>query len=59
MDLRYINGSLSRVMIYGGAYDVDSKVEIEGFVDFDYAGCMDSLKSIYGYAFTMFSIIIS
>lgn len=37
--LIYIKGSLSWVMGYGGA-TADGKVEIEGFVDFDYAGCM-------------------
>ena len=46
-------------MIYGGACRDDSKVEIEGFIDSDYAGCMDSIKSISGYVFTMFGTIIS
>lgn len=57
--LRYINGSLRRVLIYGGACGDDSKVKIEGFVDYDYAGCMDSIKSIFGYVFIMFGITIS
>lgn len=37
----------------------DSKVKFEGFVDSDYAGCMDSKKYISGYVFTMFDITIS
>lgn len=35
--LRYINGSLNIVLIYGGSLGDDSKVEIRGFVDSDYA----------------------
>ena len=44
--LRYINGSLNRVLIYGGALGEDSKIVIEGYVDSDYAGYMDSRKFI-------------
>lgn len=58
-NLRYINGSLSIVMIYGGAYGDDSKVKIEGFVDSDYSSCIDSINFIFGYMFTMFGTIIS
>ncbi|XP_058782988.1 uncharacterized protein LOC131657627 [Vicia villosa] len=57
--LRYINGSLNRVLIYGGALGEDGKAVIEGYVDSDYAGCMDSRKSISGYVFTMFGTAIS
>ena len=57
--LRYINGSLSRVLIYDGACGDDSKFKIKGFVDSDYAGCMDSRKSISGFVFTMFGTTIS
>ena len=57
--LRYINGSLNRVLIYGGALGEDSKAAVEGYVDSDYAGCMDSRKSISGYVFTMFGTAIS
>src|SRR3954470_12107876 len=37
--LSYINGSLNRVLIYGGGLGEDSKVVIERYSDFDYAGC--------------------
>lgn len=57
--LRYIDGSLNRALIYGGASGEDSKAEIEGYVDSDYAGRMDSRKSISGYVFTMFGTTIS
>ena len=57
--LRYINGSLNRVLIYGGALDEDSKAVIEGYIDSDYAGCMDSRKYISGHVFTMFDTTIS
>ena len=36
--LRYINGSLNIILIYGGTCGDDRKVKIEGFVDSDYAG---------------------
>lgn len=52
--LRYIKGSLSRVLIYGGARGQDDQREIEGFMDSNYAGCMDTRKSLTGYVFTMF-----
>ncbi|WVZ00077.1 hypothetical protein V8G54_026146 [Vigna mungo] len=44
--LRYIRGSLS------GGY-------IEGFVDSDFAGCMDTRKSRSGYVFTLFGTAVS
>ena len=57
--LKYINGFLNRVLIYGRALGEDSKAVIKGCVDSDYAGCMDSRKSIFGYIFTMFATTIS
>src|SRR4051812_3675682 len=57
--LRYINWSLNIVLIYGGALGEDSKAVIEGYVDSDFPGCMDSRKSISGYVFTMFGTTIS
>lgn len=55
--LRYIKGSLSRVRVYGGSMS-DGEAEIEGFVNFDYAGCMNTRKSLSEYVFTIFSTII-
>src|SRR3954469_14090377 len=36
--LRFINGSLNRVLIYSGALGEDNTAVIEGYVDSDYAG---------------------
>jgi len=57
--LRYIRGSLGRVLVYGGARNSRRTTVIEGFVDFDYAGCLDSRKSLTGFVFTAFDIAIS
>ena len=47
------------VLIYGRAFSDDSEVKIDGFVNSNYEGCIDSRKSIYGYVFTMFGTTIS
>jgi len=45
--LRYIKGSLGKGLIYSGAdKNSYSSVAIEGFVDSDYVGCLDTTKSI-------------
>ena len=47
--LRYIKGSLGKGLVYGGAYENSySPVAIEGFVDSDYDGCLDTRKSLTG-----------
>ncbi|WVZ02271.1 hypothetical protein V8G54_023077 [Vigna mungo] len=55
--LRYIRGSLGTGLFFqnnfqGGGY-------IEGFVDSDFAGCMDTRKSRSGYVFTLFGTAVS
>ena len=55
--LRYLNGTLDSGLLYqkrqrGGAI-------IEGFVDADYAGCVDTRKSLSGYVFTLFGTAVS
>ena len=40
--LRYIRGSLGRVLVYSGARNSRRIAAIEGFVDSDYAGYLDS-----------------
>ncbi|WVZ03280.1 hypothetical protein V8G54_024086 [Vigna mungo] len=55
--LRYIKGSLDTGLLFqnnfqGGGY-------IEGFVDSDFAGCMDTRKSCLGYVFTLFGTAVS
>jgi len=57
--LRYIRGSLGRVLVYGGARNSRRTTAIEGFVDSDYAGCLDSRKSLTGFVFTAFGTAIS
>lgn len=65
MDSKIHKRSLNRVMIYGvvviygGAKGRDDQKEIKGFVDFDYAGCMDTIKSMSGYVFNMFDTSIN
>lgn len=41
------------------AKDASKQVSIEGFVDFDYAGCLDTRKSLTGYIFTAFGTTIN
>ncbi|WVZ13024.1 hypothetical protein V8G54_017554 [Vigna mungo] len=55
--LRYIRGTLDTGLSFqnnfqGGGY-------IEGFVDSDFAGCMDTRKSRSGYVFTLFGTAVS
>ncbi|WVZ02051.1 hypothetical protein V8G54_022857 [Vigna mungo] len=55
--LRYIRGSLGTGLLFqnnfqGGGY-------IEGFVDSDFAGCLDTRKSRSGYVFTLFGTAVS
>lgn len=57
--LRYIKGSLGRVLVYGGATEKSRTTVIEGFVDSDYAACLDTRKSLTGYVFTAFGTAIS
>lgn len=54
--LRYIKGSLSKVVIYGGVRGDDNKVEIEGFVDSDYARYIDTRKSLPEYVFIIYLV---
>lgn len=58
--IRYasIVGSLMYVMVcirlgivYGGAKGDDSKVKVERFVESDYAGCINTRKSLSIYVF--------
>lgn len=57
--LRYIKGSLSRVLVYGGAKDIKGTTTIEGFIDPDYASCLDTRKPLTSYVFTTYGIVIS
>ncbi|XP_062103670.1 secreted RxLR effector protein 161-like [Humulus lupulus] len=51
--LRYIKGSLGKGLVIGGADGKHDKlVVIEGFVDYDFVGCLDTRKSLTAYVFT-------
>ncbi|KAM6546251.1 hypothetical protein CsatB_026987 [Cannabis sativa] len=55
--MRYVKGSLNMGLIYkttekGGC-------EVEGFIDSDYAGCIDTKRSLTGYIFTALGGCIS
>ncbi|RZB80703.1 Retrovirus-related Pol polyprotein from transposon TNT 1-94 [Glycine soja] len=54
--LKYIRGSLGRVLVYGGARNSRRTAVIEGFVDSDYAGCLDSRKSLTRFVFTALAL---
>ena len=49
--LRYIKGSLDTCIVF--EMSKDQRVRVEGFVDSDYAGSIDTRKSLTGYIFTV------
>jgi len=55
--LRYLNGSLKGGLKYTRA--AQGKDALEGYVDSDYAGNVDTRKSLSGFAFTLFGTTIS
>lgn len=57
--LRYLKGSLGRVLIYGGGTTENRQPRIEYFVENDYAGFLDTRKSLFKYIFTAFGIAVS
>ena len=58
--LRYIKGSIGKSLVYGEVEGYqENTVVIEGFVDSDFAGCLDTRKSLTGYVFTAFGTAIS
>ena len=58
--LRYIKGSIGKSLVYGEVEGYqENTVVIEGFVDSDFAGCLDTRKSLTGYVFTTFGTAIS
>ncbi|CAM8877995.1 unnamed protein product [Rhodiola kirilowii] len=55
--LRYVKGTLNKGLLFGGN---QSRSEIvEGFVDSDYAGNLDTRKSQTGLVFTVFGTAVS
>jgi len=55
--LRYINGSLDSGLLYHK--NSQGGTVIEGFVDADFARCLDTRKSLSGYMFTLFGTAVS
>ncbi|WVZ12067.1 hypothetical protein V8G54_016597 [Vigna mungo] len=55
--LRYIRGSLGTGLSFQNNFQGEGY--IEGFVDSDFAGCMDTRKSRSGYVFTLFGTAVS
>ena len=58
--LRYIKGTIGKGLMFGGSKGVwRNEGVITGFVDSDFAGCLDSRNSLTGYVFTAFGTTIS
>lgn len=55
-DLRYLKGSVSKGLLFKENSGADS---LEGYVDSDFAGNLDTRKSLSSYVFTLFSTAIS
>ncbi|CAM8956707.1 unnamed protein product [Rhodiola kirilowii] len=55
--LRYVKGSVGKGLMFGKA-NAHSDI-IMGFVDFDFAGCLDSRKSQTGYVFIVYGTAVS
>ena len=53
--LRYLKGTID----YGLKYDVNQKINLEGYVDSDWAGSAIDRKSTSGCCFSMGSVLIS
>ena len=53
--LRYLKGTVD----YGLKYEANQKINLEGYVDSDWAGSAINRKSTSGWCFNMGSIVIS
>ena len=52
--LRYLSGTTNRELCYG-----HGELSIQGYVDSDYAGCVDTRRSTTGWIYTSASAAIS
>jgi len=52
--LRYLCGTFDYYLVYFGTNSVDKTFGIQGFVNADWAGDLDSQRSTSGYVFTLF-----
>ena len=58
--LRYIKGTIGKGLVFGSSKGVwSNEGVITGFVDSDFAGCLDSRKSLTGYVLTTFGTTIT
>lgn len=55
--MRYIRESFNKEIAY--RKHIKHEDQLVAFVDSDYAGCLDSRKSIFGYAFTLYGGVVS
>ena len=55
--LRYINGILDSGLLY--QRNSQGGTVIEGFMDADFTGCLDTRKSLAGDVFTLFGTAVS
>ncbi|KAM6570403.1 hypothetical protein CsatB_018388 [Cannabis sativa] len=55
--LRYLKGSMDIGLVYDNKFQ--EGIEVNGYVDSDYAGSIDTRRSITGYAFTVLGGCIS
>jgi hypothetical protein len=54
-DLRYLHGTKCRMLTYKKS---DAPLEIVGYSDSDFTGCLDTEKSTSGYIFTLINGVI-
>jgi len=54
--LIYLDGTISSSLVYRRL--THNRVVIEGFVDVEYAGNVDTRESLFGYVFTLFGTIV-
>jgi len=52
-----VNGSIDRGLVFDK--NKAAALDVVGFVDSDYAGDFDKMRSIFGYIFTMCACVIS
>lgn len=57
--LRYFQGTYDYFLVYHSANDVDKSLDIQGFVDANWIGDLDSGKSTSGSMFTLFGGAVS
>ena len=56
---RYLQGTFDYCLVYHGTNNIDKSLDIQGFVDADWAGDLDSRRSTSGYVFTLFGGAVS